>query len=311
MHQLICKGLLILWLLTPSAMAAEQDMPPVITVLSDRGRVYTQFLQGLEMSLRQSGQADRLQVRTVLDAGPAPEGALYLAVGTTACNDLLAEPRRRPLICSLVPRLTFRQLLREHRVQPALERGAVTAVFLDQPFDRRLELVGEVLPEVRVIGSLLGPASSAQRDELQAATDRAGYRLQTARLESGERDPLRALQKLLAESEVLLALPDPAVYNRYTIRPLLLETFHRDVPVIGFSHAYSQAGAMASVFTTPEQIGRQTGELLVTREPGGALPPPQYPRYFVVEINREVAELLGHDPPHETEIETRLKRGED
>lgn len=311
MHRLICKGLLILWLLAPAAMAAEPEPPPVVALLSDRGPVYTQFLQGLEASLRRSGQADRLQVRTGLNEAPVPEDALYLAVGTGACRSLLAEPQRRPLVCSLVPRLTFRQLLREAGAQPALEQGALTGVYLDQPFERQLELVAEVLPGVRVIGSLLGPASSAQRGELQAAADRAGYRLQTARIETGERDPLRALEKLLAESEVLLALPDPAVYNRYTIRPLLLETFHRNVPVIGFSHAYSRAGAMASLFTTPEQVGRQTGELLAAREPGGALPPPQYPRYFVVEINREVTDLLGYDPPHETEIETRLKRGKD
>jgi ABC-type uncharacterized transport system substrate-binding protein len=121
---------------------------------------------------------------------------------------------------------------------------------------------------------------------------------------------LPALQRVLADSDVLLAVPDPLVFNRGTVQSLLLATYRFQDPVFGFSHAYVRAGALASVYTTPEQAGWQAGEL-VLRVMGSRpvlLPPPEYPRYFSVSVNYQVARSLGLSVADEAELLRKLKR---
>jgi ABC-type uncharacterized transport system substrate-binding protein len=104
-------------------------------------------------------------------------------------------------------------------------------------------------------------------------------------------------------------LPDPLVFNKGTVQSLLLTTYRYQDPVIGFSQAYVKAGALAAVYSSPEQIGRQTGEALVRVLAGRALllPLPEYPKYFSVSVNYQVARSLGLSVGDEALIYQKLK----
>lgn len=71
-----------------------------------------------------------------------------------------------------------------------------------------------------------------------------------------------ALNSSLSESDVLLALPDPSVYNARTIKSILLTTYRHRTPVIGFSESFVRAGALAAVSSSSEQLGKQIAELI-------------------------------------------------
>jgi ABC-type uncharacterized transport system substrate-binding protein len=102
-----------------------------------------------------------------------------------------------------------------------------------------------------------------------------------------------ALQEiLLGRSEVLLALPDAAVYNDSTIRNILLATYRRGIPLIGFSSGYVKAGALCAVFSTPAQIATQAAALILQFANTHALPFPQYSHEFEVMVNEQVARSL-------------------
>ncbi|MDO9189477.1 MAG: ABC transporter substrate binding protein, partial [Sulfurimicrobium sp.] len=115
---------------------------------------------------------------------------------------------------------------------------------------------------------------------------------------------------VLADSDVLLAVPDPLVFNKGTVQSLLLTTYRYQDPVIGFSHAYVKAGALASVHTMPEQVGRQAADVIL-RTLGSRpawLPPPENPKYFSVSVNYQVARSLGLSIGDETVLLQKLKR---
>lgn len=102
-----------------------------------------------------------------------------------------------------------------------------------------------------------------------------------------------ALQRVLGDAQVLLALPDPAVFNSQTAANILMAAYRRQVPLVGFSPAYVKAGALLAVYSTPTQVGTRGGEVLRQALAGGSLPPPQWPREYSIGINQDVARSLG------------------
>ena len=99
---------------------------------------------------------------------------------------------------------------------------------------------------------------------------------------------------MLDRIDVLLALPDVKIHNRRNVSSILLTTYRNRIPLIGFSSAYVKAGALAAIYSTPENIGDQLAELtvqLLTAD--GIMQQVIYPKYFSLSINSRVARSLG------------------
>lgn len=228
---------------------------------------------------------------------------LIVTVGVGATQELAAQNLPIPVLAVLIPRQAFDKIARQR------DYKFFSALFLDQPLMRQMELIHLALPERNRVGVVLGPGSVGVLRSLQAAAGEARLSLTAEKISAAE-ELLPALQRVLAESDVLLAVPDPLVFNKGTVQSLLLTTYRYQDPVIGFSHAYVKAGALASVHTTPEQVGRQAGDI-ISRVIGSRpvwLPPPEYPKYFSVSINYQVARSLGLSIGDETVLLQKLKK---
>jgi len=226
-------------------------------------------------------------------SSPNPEPHWVVAVGTAALKglqDVFARDTRPPaLLALLVPRLAF-----ERMADPArLRTGSVSAVFLDQPAGRQLDLIRLALPDAHRFGILITGESKAYAPALEAAGRERGLQMVSSLVEQGGLYP--ALQSLLPDVDVLLALPDPMVFNSQTAASILTAAYRRQVPLAGFSPAYVKAGALLALYSTPAQVGRRGGELLrqaLAAKPQ-PLPQPHSPREFTVEVNQNVARSLG------------------
>jgi putative tryptophan/tyrosine transport system substrate-binding protein len=119
-----------------------------------------------------------------------------------------------------------------------------------------------------------------------------------------------SLKRVLARSEALLALPDAQVYNQSTLQGILLNAYRSGAPVFGYSAAQVKAGALAAVYSTPEQIGSHAAELLLKAGDGNkwTLPAAQHPRYFNIAVNREVSKSLGFSIDEDIVLHEKLKR---
>ena len=261
--------------------------------LSDTGGVHAQAADALraELERMQPGRIDWRVAHWSQFGSPTAEPQWVVAVGAAAQRGMQelfsGTTTPPPLLAILVPRLAFERIADQTR----LRAGSLSAVFLDQPPARQLELVRLALPAVRNVGILIGAESSGYSPELDKAARERGMQLVASLVSQGGLFP--ALQSLLPEVEVLLALPDPAVFNSQTAANILTATYRRQVPLVGFSPAYVRAGALLALYSTPAQVGARGGELLGQALPGRSLPSPQWPREFVVSINRDVARSLG------------------
>ena len=101
------------------------------------------------------------------------------------------------------------------------------------------------------------------------------------------------LEGVLENSDLLMAIPDSAIYNSGSIRNILLTSYRKNIPLVGLSQHYVDAGALCAIFSTTEQIAEQAGATVASFARNRHLPPPQYPANFTVAVNHQVARSMG------------------
>jgi ABC-type uncharacterized transport system substrate-binding protein len=178
-------------------------------------------------------------------------------------------------------------------------------VYIDQPASRSLGLVEAAFPAARRVGLVVSPENAVVARLLAQEAARRNLKLNVETIDSAV-DVAPALRRVLADSDVLLLAPDAIAINAGNAQNVLLTTYRFRVPVIGFSQGLAKAGAVASVYSSPAQIGRQ-GAVLATRfGETGELPPPQHASEFSIAFNTQVARSLGVVLPNEADIRHKL-----
>jgi len=278
----------------------------VAVVLSDDATPYQEVYQVIRAYLDDTPhEAVRVYAEGLTPAA-LNDARLVVAVGVGAAEALAALPERPPVLAILVPRAWY---LKTGRARLGSgNRRNLSAIYLDQPFERQALLIRLALPDVRRVGVLLSAEQSSVVNELDSALRAQGLSLVYATLTPDER-LITPLEAVLTEADLLLALPDPLVFNRNTAQSLFLTSYRYRDPVLVYSRSLTRAGALLSLHSSPAQIGRQAAEWISSAMQGGTvrLPPPAYPSYFSVSINDQVARSLGFILPPEADLEKRLE----
>lgn len=267
--------------------------PSVVIVSSERSPAYVEAAEALVSELERNGVSryDMLQLTAQEWSGLGPlKPKIFIALGTDAANALAKADNRAPVLCTLLPRGSFERVLRSSGRRPSSQ---FSALYLDQPLSRQLELVRLVWPAARRIGVLWGPESQAQAPALKGLLRSSGLELVEASVERHELI-FPNLKKVLDDADLLLAVADPQVFNSSSIQNILLASFRARVPLVAFSPAYVRAGALLALYVTPTQIGQQTAAIARSVMQGKALPAaPVYSQDFTVSVNEHVARSLG------------------
>lgn len=276
--------------------------PKLLLVRAEESVAVDEFIVGMRSRLGARATIEELRLG---DSPALPRIAadvrLIVPVGVKALRAVLAAEAGAPVLAALVPRSAF------DRIASAADSRRVAAVFLDQPLARQLALIRVALPERTRIAVLLGPESRAALPGLRRTAERLDQSITDAEVDS-ERSIAGALEGVLGRSDVLLALPDPLIHNAGTLQSLLLASYRQRVPVIGFSPAYTRAGALLSLHTSPLQLSEQVADLTAGAIAAGRLPASQYPRDFQVSVNRQVARSLAIELPDDAAIMQRLRQ---
>ena len=276
------------------ALGGGTALARVMVVRAEDGAVAEEFLASLRKAM--SGRAVVDEIRLV-EALPEIPGdiRLIVPVGVRALRATIAAGPSVPVLAALVPRQAY-----ERAVGGAAGRR-ITAVYLDQPYARQLALIRLALPERKRVGVLLGNDSRHVLSLLQRPADLHEMQLVESVVES-ERALLLSLQGVLSAADVLLAIPDPTVHNSAAIQNILLAAYRRGVPVVGFSSAYTRAGALLSLHSSPVQLAQQVADAALDILSGRPLPAPRGPREFEVSVNRQVARSMGIDVPGDAQL---------
>lgn len=268
----------------------------VAVVISQRGGAHAAFAQAFSRAAAGLGHR-------VLDAGTPAEGLddvalaradLVVASGDAALSAAL-RLNPRPTLAVMIGQARFDSLRMAHPDRP------LSAFTLDQPAERQFRLLKAVLPDARRAGVLLGP-ERGDRVDLERAAAASGLDL-FVRVIGDEAELIRGLEAVLRGSDGLIAVPDALLSTPSAARSILLTSYRFQRPVVAFSRAYVDAGALAAIFTTPEQVAADLiAWLRLQKDESVQLPPPRGPASFDIAVNRQVARALGLSVADDAEL---------
>jgi len=270
----------------------------VTLLLSDTGGIYQEAASALQTDLEQAGM--QITQQSVASRGGPQREDLVVALGMSALQQVMAERATSPVLSVLVPRAGYIKLTTG-------KARAVTALYLDQPLERMAALQQCALPDGRRMGVLLGPTMKDLRGDAEQAAVSQRLEMKFRVVETRE-EVFPALSDLAEDIDVLWLLPDPLVVNRNNLQALFLQTYRQRLPVLAYSAALVQAGAMLGLYATPTQLGHESAQWIkVILATGRELPPPRYPTSYVIAINSSVARSLNVTLPPLAELTRRLQ----
>ncbi|WP_204127793.1 ABC transporter substrate-binding protein [Pseudomonas ogarae] len=282
------------WLATIEARAAEvlltgaEDSPGV--------QSFTQALKTLrpEDSVRFTPLANL----------PAPDklpGNVRLVLLDLPSLDWRLQDARGP--ATLVLRISRQQA---HDRLGEATPAHLSLLWSDPPMARQLRLIRTILPQVRRVGVLYDTHSEFLLKDIQQAAAPLGLAIVSERWD--DTNDSRPLQNLLGQSDVLLGLDDPDLYNPKTVKNLLLSSYARQRALIGPSAAFVKAGSLASTYSDQQDWLAILDELL--DRPATTWPRTLYPDRFKVLGNRQVSRSLGIEPIDAESVAATLAEGE-
>ncbi len=283
-------ALLLVWLLC-WPLSGSAGSHEILIIKSSENRIFSQTIESL---INRSSSRSSYHIVTLSELQQLPVDSqdfkIAVTMGMAAARYARQQYAEKPVLHSFI---TAAQYQAESRLP-----GHVS-VLLDQPLSRYLLLI-TALADKPVVG-ILHAAQRAISAEQQLQLEQK-YQLQLVQyLLGANENPIKAARSLLEEVDLLLALPDTKIYNRQSLKGILLTSYRQRKPVITYSPAQVKSGALGAIFSTPQQIGWQLAEVLdqMYKKPVSSLEPFQYARYYDIKINRRVAESL------ELEIGTR------
>jgi putative tryptophan/tyrosine transport system substrate-binding protein len=214
---------------------------------------------------------------------------VIVAVGAESLQVIAKSPEKSFVIAAMVLRIDAEGL------------GARNVIALDVPLPAMLERLRAAFPDRRRLGVLWNPAyGDTRKAELLGGARRGGYTLQLEEV-SAPRELLRAFVSLRGRADLVLCLPDGALYNSATIKPLILASLEHRLPIAGYSSPFLRAGAAVAVYPDFIEVGRQAAEAARQYLRSGAAPGGASPRKLHVAVNQHVLRLLGMGHPGTTD----------
>ncbi len=291
--KLVCR-LLLVWL---GFFALQSQADTLLVIVPTATALTAEFVA----ALKRQRDDDNVVVHSLADPPlSAIDPALIITMGLSSLEWRLAQPDRTPTIATYVTRSSL---------QPALYAAlpSYVHIMLANPKpERQLRLAELLLPRLRTLGMLHSSAHAGQIGEWEEAASAAELKLTTAKLtEPG--NLARLLARLLDRNDVLIGLDDPVIYNADNLKTILLTSYTRNRVLIGPSAPFIAAGSLSTTFSSPADMARSVDYLFAHT---ASAPPMDYPRFFSVLSNQQVARSMGFAPPDDSALAAELARME-
>ncbi len=295
--QKLVACLLIYGLVMVETLWAAPDQHRIAVVTSSDAAINQQVVAALAQTLQRQDPATgyRLKRFALAQLRQADDAVALLqssdqivSIGPAAAEYLIGRELSPPLLCALITRSSFESLLA--RRHPSL---AVSALLYDQPPQRLVRLATLLQPaEQHRIGVLLAEGGSFNASP-QAFADSA-ISIQPVVLAVDE-NPLKKITPVMKASDAFIVLPDVGFYNRLVAKLAIHSAIKHQVPLIGFSKKYADAGALVALYASPEDVGADTALMLIEQGRQGAASALNYHygQHFSLSINQRLAQAFA------------------
>ena len=290
--RLILQALQIVVLigLVPSIAQAYTGVTVVMSKASPANQVFVDEL-ATQLANTQENRL-RLSVKTITSGNRlvvAENSELVVALGAQAFEAAAKLSTTTPV---LGVKVTLEDL-QDVQEKSKRNKNNITAITLNQPNNRVVNLLKLALPEAKRIGVLVGLNGILNGEVLRTAAQKMGVNIVLEQV-NYQVDLMQKLAEVLTKSDALLAYPDTETFNRDTAPAIFLSCYQNKKPVIGYSQSSVTAGALVAVYSDGKHLAQQVAEIAEQNKKANmTLPAPQPPKYFSVQVNKQVARLLN------------------
>jgi len=271
----------------------------LIVISSSEASVYQQAVRAFEQGVAQSDflstyslsyfQLDALKKNNKIAS--AAEGDAIITIGSAAADYASRHFTGIPILCGFITRNAFSAITSKNPGNPT-----ISAVFIDQSFNRLLNLasllredqspfkIGLLSQSTQAIKNLSNQANHSDKDML----------VELATLQAGN-NPMNVIKPLMQASDIFIVRPNTSLFNRLVAKLVLQLSMRYRTPVIGFSKNYAQAGALLSLYASPEDIGADTAKNLEQwlAAPGKETPEASEGKTFSIVVNPHIAAKMS------------------
>lgn len=167
-----------------------------------------------------------------------------LAIGNRACDEVVSSSLQVPVLCGLI----------NHYFQPGdIGMNNINYLPLEVPAKTFFELAKLLVPSADTVGVLLGPTSHHRERFYSSLAHTAGMTAEFSLL-TLQSNPVNALDPAMRKSQVFMALPDESTFNRAVAPWVLQLSLRYRIPLLGYSFNYANAGAIASLYQSRENL---------------------------------------------------------
>lgn len=257
---LACIGIILSCFSGP-AQATEE----IYLVLSSEALPYQQAADALQSSLKSENLPSRIIASEKLENISTQllqqkyTAKLWVAIGSRAASQLNE-------LLPLTTILVYCMVADPERIGLEGDREKVAGVSVTKPIWEQFEIIGEAIPGLRSIG-LLYRSSSEQ--SMRMLTEVTGELPRGWQLEAVDVDGMQtmgaAIQELVTRKvDLIWTRADSSIYNRATVKSLLLASLRNGVPVFGFSSSFVKAGALLGLTADPVLQGQYVASLILS-----------------------------------------------
>ncbi len=221
--------------------------------------------------------------------GETPD--VLVGIATPTAQALVSATKTIPIVFTAVTDPVGAKLVKQLE-QPGKN---VTGLSDLSPVEQHVELIKEILPNVKSIGVVYNPGEAnavSLMELLKLSAAKHGIKLVEATARQSA-DVQSATQAIAEKSDVIYALIDNTVAS--AIEGMIGAANHAKTPVFGAATSYVERGAIASLGFDYYQIGVQTADyvaaILEGKEPGSL--DVQVAKGSDLVINKTAAEQLG------------------
>ena len=181
-------------------------------------------------------------------------------------------------------------------------------LYMAQPYCRQIHFIKLLSKHWKTMGLLNSQEKPIDTKTINKCSKK--YDLETYIVNSTDNDQLKDnINEVLNNSDILLALPDKNIYNSQSVKNILLTSYRHRKPVIAFSKNFADAGALASIYSSTEQIAQSASNLVGQYFKSGQRfkKSVNYPQAFDISINRQVFKALDLSIPDLDELKQTLE----
>lgn len=254
----------------------------VFVVISKQNNITDEFIETLAANSRIN--FDVITTASLRNDKPCDlANCLYITLGHSALDEAAGTLNKAYVLSVLTSSITFEN--------KAPDSARVSAIYAEPDLENQIELIQSIYQKDFSIGVLYSEKSLQSLQKIQTLQKQYGFELYTTLVEDE-----RNLQKNLSDisqADVLLAIPDNNIYNKYNFKNLILTTYANNQPIIGFSRNFVKSGALASSYSDVKHIAEETALNITYFSIANELPEPYYAEKYGISVNDEVSRSLG------------------